>query len=607
MKTRIATLFPFILAWTLSMGYLGATLHIGWIPHDEGTLAHAAERVLAGELPHRDFDDLYTGALSFLHAGALWVFGRTLLATRLLLLGFSGAFIAALYAIARRLVRPWTASLVTLVGVSLSLPNYFAAMPSWYNLFCATVGTWLLFRYLESGQRRWLFLAGLCGGLSITIKVTGLYFVAACGLFLLYRDQLRAQKERDGSPLPWRVLVVAGLTGLVVVLTWLVSYRPRLPEIFHFFLPGFSVCALLLWTELHLGPGTGWRRPKRLLRDVLPLLAGVAVPVLLFLVPYFVTGSLADLVRGTLLLPQKRMELGVFPLPPAIFLLCCAPLAVLALGPLVNARWSAERLLVLALGTVLLGLLARGSAPVVRTVFWEMARGSITVASIVGCLRLALRPDPWAEEQRERILLLLCVAVLMSLVQVPHGFWVYFCYVAPLAVPAMTALADHQGSPRKLWATLAIFFVVFPLLGTHRSLGTRDLSDRGSLTTGWAALRVPRTHSEVYGRITALVRERSTPGSYIYAAPDCPEIYFLTERKNPTRTLFDFFDSDYANAPKRRERIMAQIRQAGVQVVVVDRTPSFSGPLERGFEALLRKAFPQAVEVGSFTVRWRGK
>ena len=48
----------------------------------EGTLAQSAERILAGELPHRDFVERYTGGLSYLNAFAFRVFGVQLLAMR---------------------------------------------------------------------------------------------------------------------------------------------------------------------------------------------------------------------------------------------------------------------------------------------------------------------------------------------------------------------------------------------------------------------------------------------------------------------------------------------------------------------------------------------
>src|SRR3989454_5257856 len=53
-------------AWVLGAAVGGHYLTRGWVPHDAGSLAQSAERVLAGELPHRDFDEIYTGGASLL-------------------------------------------------------------------------------------------------------------------------------------------------------------------------------------------------------------------------------------------------------------------------------------------------------------------------------------------------------------------------------------------------------------------------------------------------------------------------------------------------------------------------------------------------------------
>src|SRR5262245_53315826 len=113
--------------WAASALYLWQFVDGGWIPHDDGTLAHSAERVLRGELPHRDFDELYTGGLTYLHAVAFRAFGERLLAMRLLLLAATLAWVPAVYAIARRFVPPLVGGLVALTALVWSTPNYFAS------------------------------------------------------------------------------------------------------------------------------------------------------------------------------------------------------------------------------------------------------------------------------------------------------------------------------------------------------------------------------------------------------------------------------------------------------------------------------------------------
>lgn len=74
-----------LLVWLVSLAYMASHLKEGWNPYDEGTLAQSAERVLNGELPHRDFDEMYTGGLSFLNALAFRELGTNLATMRVVL------------------------------------------------------------------------------------------------------------------------------------------------------------------------------------------------------------------------------------------------------------------------------------------------------------------------------------------------------------------------------------------------------------------------------------------------------------------------------------------------------------------------------------------
>ena len=85
------------LVFVLSALYMAQELKRGWVPSDEGTLAESAERVLHGELPHRDFHEVYTGGLSYLNAGAFRMFGTNLASMRYMLFMFSLVWIPAFY------------------------------------------------------------------------------------------------------------------------------------------------------------------------------------------------------------------------------------------------------------------------------------------------------------------------------------------------------------------------------------------------------------------------------------------------------------------------------------------------------------------------------
>src|SRR5580658_592846 len=159
------------LTFLLCAGYMARELKRGWIPLDEGTLGQSAERVLHGELPHRDFGEGYTGGVAFLDAAIFRVLGPDSIHLRDVAYIFFLAWVLVLLYIASRFVSIPIACAVTFLAVCWGYPNYAAPMPSWFNLFFATYGLAALLRYIETRKWVWLPLAGMCGGFSLLAKV----------------------------------------------------------------------------------------------------------------------------------------------------------------------------------------------------------------------------------------------------------------------------------------------------------------------------------------------------------------------------------------------------------------------------------------------------
>src|SRR5262252_6416243 len=111
-ETSRACLWVLAVVWLLSLVYMAAYVKRGWVPHDEGTLGLSAERVLQGQLPHRDFDD-YTGGLTFLHALAFRVWGINSGSMRNVLLIFFVAWVPAVFYVASRFSAALSAGVVT--------------------------------------------------------------------------------------------------------------------------------------------------------------------------------------------------------------------------------------------------------------------------------------------------------------------------------------------------------------------------------------------------------------------------------------------------------------------------------------------------------------
>jgi len=113
-------------------------------------------------------------------------------------------------------------------------------------------------------------------------------------------------------------------------------------------------------------------------------------------------------------------------------------------------------------------------------------------------------------------------------------------------------------------------------------------------------LRIDSIDAKEYTDLARIVLEHAR-GPYLYCTPDCPEVYFLFGFKNPGRTLFDFFDE----RTDRTARILAGLRGHNVNLVVLNRIPTFSGQVPNDLKAALEQEFPNHAATLRFDVRWR--
>ncbi|HEX6879667.1 MAG TPA: glycosyltransferase family 39 protein, partial [Terriglobales bacterium] len=287
----------FGIVFLLSALLMSYWMNRGWIPGDDGTLAQGALRVMQGQLPHRDFVENYTGGLDYYHALAFRLLGVNLTALRMAVFVVFLGWVPAVFSVVRRLAGPIAAGLITLLCVTWSLPTYPAAMPSWYNLFLATFGTVAILRFTETGKQRWLFVAGLAGGVSFLVKVTALYYVAAVMLFLIYREQRRGERGSGGAA-GYRAFVIAGLSAFAVAVCLLIRGNVTLFTVTEIALPSVAAAMALVLGNLRSAGEADGSRLRRLLGEAWPFAAGALVPIAVFLVPYFASSSVGRFFSG---------------------------------------------------------------------------------------------------------------------------------------------------------------------------------------------------------------------------------------------------------------------------------------------------------------------
>lgn len=587
----------------LSLAYLLPFVPRGWVPHDEGMIGQSAERMLAGALPHVDYQEPYTGGLAWLHAAVFGFAGIDLLYPRWLL--FAGAALAQAltYLILRRFLAPMGAALGAWVALGWSFPNYFAALPSWWVLICALACLWAFIRHVETGLLRYVVAAGLAAGVSILIKQTGLYVLVALVMALLYGGGWR---ERETTAWwPGRILcasVAAAAVGLAMVL---LSPRLAFADLLYLFLP-IAACSRILLTADGRRP---FLTPCQGLLAPMVAVAAAAVPLMFFIAPYLVDGQLAALVNGLFVLPQKRAQFASFEMPPAYWILAGAPLVamVLPLPALVRSLPLVNREIGITLWVVGSVLVAASIYSVMSyQAIWQSARSFAALLPVAASwLLLSGR----ARDAKERWILFGCATMLAwaSLVQVPFSAPIYFCYVTPLAVIAASAVAAGSlALYRPAVGAYATVLLMFALVIMNRGyiynlgFGHEPSAPTVPLDLERANLAVSAADAVTYRRVVELIAAHIRDGQLV-AGPDCPEVYFLTGRVSPSGTLFDFFDDNVSAEGGVSD--LPGWRSASVVVLNHGRRFSF-GP-SADLVASVRNEFPNGEAAGTLEVRWR--
>jgi len=601
-----------VLAVVLAVAGIYAGFHIGrgWAPSDDGALSQSALRVMQGQLPHRDFAEIYTGGLSFIHALAFRAFGVNLMSLRFCVFLFFLAWLPAVYYIALRFTSAIAAGAITLLAVAWSYPNYPAAMPSWYNLFFATFGAAALLRYLEVRTRRWLFVAGVCGGVSILIKVIGAYYIAGALLFLAFLEQSESSRESSEEIVaaedsqnswPYRVFSVGALLLFLATLVLVLHSRLGMAELYHFLLPSAVLVGLILLREQSVRVGTG-QRFKTIFRAAIPFLGGCISPVIIFLLPYARLGALGRFFSGvTSSAITHSIVLGVLPpvsVEKSIFALALVGLIAAAMylrefqGKIVSTA--------VGLGLMVMLVKAATSSKIILGVWYSVATLTPLVVLLGAAVVLtAGKQSGPTKLQQQRMMVLVSLAAVCTLVQYPWAASIYLSYSLPLtllAAVAIVATAKKQPGTYVLGAITG-FYLLFGVVMlvpdyvyefTHK-VGRMDelqLERAGGLRVNYAA--------DFAGLIHFL--QQHSPNGLMYAGNECPELYFLSGLKNVTR--------DDGGVPA--EEVLQALQSGDLKVVVINEAPLFpSARMTPEVRAEVMRKFPHSSQMGIFHVFWR--
>ncbi len=199
---------------------------------DQGVFAAAADVLARGGVPYRDFWDVKPPAIFYLYWVSFALFGRSMLAPRLLDLLWMLATAGAIAYLGRRLFSAWAGA----AGAVFFLIRYVAGNSFWNTTqpdgFAALPLVLSAGALASAEEKRKPGMAAFCGGLiglAVLLKFTlGVLLVVPLLAVLLSRDEpRRARVVRAAAYLAG----CGGLLGLVAVALWRAGALPDMIEV----------------------------------------------------------------------------------------------------------------------------------------------------------------------------------------------------------------------------------------------------------------------------------------------------------------------------------------------------------------------------------------
>jgi hypothetical protein len=598
----------------LVLAYVAVRPHlfVSWTPSDEGVLAQGAERVMRGELPHRDFVGLWSGGLDYLNAAAFRAAGVRLATLRLVLVAGWLLALAAMFTAARHLVSVWVAAALTLCAALWTLPLSPHPLPSWYTLFLGLFGVAAVLEWMRSKRRGWLVAAGIAAGASVAVKIVGLYFIAAVMLLFVWQVQDNVEAPPDGrgsAARPYAWTITAGLLGFLLLVVQLVRSEFSANTALNFIVPNFLLVCTLLWREWRLPAQAERARFAALFSLAVPFALGAVVAMVPWLWPYVRDHATADVLRGLFVTPRLRLLLVTYPLPGLrSALTSAAPFVALIVGaPFVRRPLRRADHIALAVVVAIALAFAYDGSPVVL-VTWYALRLLTPVCTAIAVWWLVAPPRGMEipRDRRALMFFLVAAAATGSMIQIPFALYTYFLYFVPLLALALAALLTSQPAmPRAVPAALLAYVLLFGARNPD-SLGkrpgpVRPQDELALLAVPRGGIVVTREDSTLYTQLVQSIQKHAS-GEWMYVWHDAPQIYFLSGLRNPTHTTFEAFDDSLSRSTAALTRML---RSHDVRIVVLTDARTAYYPMDPKFRRWLLTEYPESEMVNTFDVRWR--
>lgn len=158
------------LLFLLSFGYLSIFRHFAAMEPDEGILLQGAQRILAGQVPYRDFFSFYTPGSYYLLAAVFRIFGDSIVVARVVLAVTGASLSALVYVLARRFCSRRVAAIAAAMTTLSALPYRFLVLHNWDSTLWACFAIYFAIRFVEEPRSLWSLAVGWFAALTVLFE-----------------------------------------------------------------------------------------------------------------------------------------------------------------------------------------------------------------------------------------------------------------------------------------------------------------------------------------------------------------------------------------------------------------------------------------------------
>lgn len=194
----------------------------GLVFYDDGVLLYGAERVLAGDIPYKDFWFIYTPGNIYLLALIFKIFGPSIMVERILNTLICFFIVVVTFLMARKIIKNTVALIITI---------FLATFCVWFNglyanqnipILLSLISGFYFLNYIKSYQKLYLIIAGLFIGITTVFRQDiGLYTFIAVSIALMafeYQKSKASLSSIGGIINSFKIwFIVLGSTLIIII------------------------------------------------------------------------------------------------------------------------------------------------------------------------------------------------------------------------------------------------------------------------------------------------------------------------------------------------------------------------------------------------------